>query len=148
AGGAACSGPPSGWSGRATPAGGTSFAAPILAGIQALVNQTAGGAQGNPAYVYYTLAASQNTGGLACNSTSGNATAPGCVFYDVTRGDMDVVCRGANNCYLDSAQYGVLSTQHGSYAPAFSTGTGWDFATGLGSVNAYNLAYYWNSADL
>ena len=43
-GGAPCTGAPSGWSS----AGGTSFATPIMAGIQALANQNAGGRQGNP----------------------------------------------------------------------------------------------------
>jgi hypothetical protein len=28
-----------------------------------------------------------------------------------------------------------------AYAPAFYATPGWDFATGLGSVNAYNLVY-------
>ena len=41
-----CTGAPSGWSG----AGGTSFAAPIMAGVQALINQHAGARQGNPNY--------------------------------------------------------------------------------------------------
>ncbi len=143
-GGAPCTGAPSGWSG----AGGTSFAAPILAGIQALVNESAGGAQGNPNFVYYTLAASQSASGLGCNSTSGNAVAGGCVFYDVTEGDMDVVCTGAIDCYLPSGTYGVLSTSGSSYAPAFGSASGWDFATGLGTINASNLVYYWTSSDL
>src|SRR5262249_52693277 len=34
------------------------------------------------------------------------------------------------------------------YTPAFGSTAGWDFATGLGSVNAYNLVHYWDSADL
>ena len=52
AGGAPCTGNPADWSG----AGGTSFSAPIVAGIQALVNQSQGAPQGNPNYVYYALA--------------------------------------------------------------------------------------------
>jgi subtilase family serine protease len=52
-GGAPCTGSPSGWAG----AGGTSFATPIMAGIQALVNQSAGGPQGNPNYVLPTCRA-------------------------------------------------------------------------------------------
>src|SRR5580658_2625268 len=36
-------------------AGGTSFASPIMAGIQALVNQRAGSPQGNPNGTYYAL---------------------------------------------------------------------------------------------
>ena len=52
-GGAVCNGqPPYNWS----LAGGTSFAAPIMAGIQALVNQKLGANQGNPnAGVAYEL---------------------------------------------------------------------------------------------
>ena len=67
------------------------------------------------------------------------------MFYDVTLGDMDMNCRAAggsaHNCYLDNATNGVLSTSNASYQPAFKTGTGWDFATGIGTVNAYNLVF-------
>ena len=144
AGGAACAAAPSTWSG----AGGTSFSSPILAGIQALVNQNAGARQGNPNYVYYILAASQGASGASCNSSSGNATAAGCVFYDVTLGDIDVDCTGPYNCYQPSGTYGALSTGDTTYAMAYNTGTGWDFATGLGSINASNLVTYWSSSDL
>ena len=136
-----CSGGPSNWSG----AGGTSFSAPILAGIQALINQKAGGAQGNPNYVYYSLAAQEYGpgGNASCNSTSGNAASGSCIFYDVTQGDMDVPCTGNQNCYLPSGTVGVLSTTSSSYSPAFGTATGWDFATGIGTLNAYNLVNNW-----
>jgi hypothetical protein len=40
---------------------------------------------------------------------------------------------------LDGATNGVLSTSNHSYKPAYAAGTGWDFATGIGTVNAYNL---------
>lgn len=143
-GGAACGSNPAAWSG----AGGTSFAAPILAGIQALVNQSVGGSQGNPDYVYYPLAASQAAAGLACNSSSGTAEASACVFHDVTRGDMAVNCQGSSNCYLPSGSYGALSTSSSAYAAAYATTTGWDFATGLGSVNVANLIAAWSTADL
>ena len=135
-GGAACTGAPSGWAG----AGGTSFASPILAGMQALVNQK-WGRQGNPNPIYYKIAAAEyGTGGsAACNSSDGNAVASSCVFYDVTQGDMDINCTGSHNCYLPSGKNGVLSTSNTSYTPAYKTGTGWDFATGIGTVNAYNL---------
>ena len=46
---------------------------------------------------------------------------------------------------LRSGTYGVMSTQP-SYAPAFATGTGWDFATGIGTVNVYNLVTNWASS--
>ncbi len=140
-GGVPCTGAPDGW----VSAGGTSFGTPIMAGLQALVNQVKGGAQGNPNAVYYPLAATEYgvSGNASCNSTSGNATASTCIFYDVTLGDMDVNCTGTHNCYLPSGANGVLSTSDASYLPAYGTTTGWDFATGIGSVNAANLVANW-----
>jgi len=133
AGGAACSGAPSSWSG----AGGTSFASPILAGIQALVNQHMGSAQGNPNPVYYKLAAANGQ----------------TIFHSVTQGDNDVNCGGTVDCYGATASVkggrgpapvnGALSTSSTTYAPAYDAGAGWNFATGLGSVNAYNLVMGW-----
>ena len=40
----------------------------------------------------------------------------------------------------------MLSTSNSSYAPAYSATTGWDFATGIGSVNVTNLVMSWNGA--
>lgn len=143
-GGSICSGSPSGWSG----AGGTSFAAPILAGIQALVNQSTGARQGNPNPVYYKLAASEygSSGNSSCNSSSGNTVGSSCIFYDVTQGDMDVNCTGSNNCYTASGFTGVLSTSNSSFQPAFGTQVGWDFATGIGTINAANLVKNWSGS--
>jgi hypothetical protein len=132
-----CTGPPSGWLG----AGGTSFSAPIMAGIQSLVNQYTASRQGNPNPEYYTLAKTEYgaSGSSSCSSTLGNAAAASCIFYDVTEGDMDVPCTGSHNCYKTSGTYGVLSTSNSAYQPAYGTNAGWDFATGIGTVNAYNL---------
>ncbi len=140
-GGTPCTGAPSGWSG----AGGTSFASPIMAGIQALVNQKTGARQGNPNPVYYQLAASEygSSGSPSCNSTLGKGVASTGAFYDVTQGDMDVNCTGSHNCYVPSGRNGVLSTSNSAYDKAYGATTGWDFATGLGSVNAYNLVTNW-----
>jgi len=140
-GGAPCSGAPDTWPG----AGGTSFSSPIMAGIQALVNQKAGGRQGNPNPVYYSLAASEYgaSGDASCSSTLGNAAGSSCIFYDVTQGDMDVNCTGLHNCYMPSGTHGVLSTSNSAYQPAYGTTTGWDFATGIGTVNAANLVNNW-----
>ena len=142
-GGASCSGAPNTWAG----AGGTSFSSPIMAGIQALVNQKTGSKWGNPNPVYYQLAANEygSSGNPSCNSTSGNSVGNSCIFYDVTQGDMDVNCTGTNNCYTPSGTNGVLSTSSSSYSDAYGATTGWDFATGIGTVNAYNLATNWNS---
>lgn len=139
--GGTCTGAPSGWLG----AGGTSFASPIMAGIQALVNQNTGSIQGNPNPTLYSLAAAEygSTGSTTCNSSLGNAVSTSCIFYDVTLGDMDVDCGGSRNCFLDGATTGVLSTSNTTYQPAFATGTGWDYATGIGTVNALNLVNGW-----
>lgn len=142
-GGAACGADPSAWSG----AGGTSFASPIMAGIQALINQKAGGPQGNPAPVYYQLAAAEygSSGSSSCNSNNGSAVGSNCIFYDVTFGDMDVDCAGPT-CYLADGSVGVLSTSNISFAPAYGTTVGWDFATGVGTVNVANLVNNWPSS--
>lgn len=142
-GGTACVGAPSAWSG----AGGTSFGSPILAAIQALVNQKVGAKQGNPNYYYYKLAQKEYgaTGSTACNSTKGNGVASSCTFYDVTQGDIDVNCKGYN-CYDSSSKLnGVLSTNSNSYLPAYTATPGWDYATGIGTINAYNLVNNWHT---
>jgi Pro-kumamolisin, activation domain len=143
-GGAICGSDPSAWSG----AGGTSFASPIMAGIQALINQKAGGPQGNPATVYYQLASAEygSTGSSSCNSSNGAGVAGTCIFYDVTLGDMDVDCVGPN-CYLADSSVGVLSTSNTAFLPAYGSSTGWDFATGIGTVNAANLVNNWPSSS-
>jgi hypothetical protein len=79
------------------------------------------------------------SGDSSCNSTKGNQVASSCIFYDVTLGDIDVNCTGSHNCYLPSGKNGVLSTSKNSYSKAYGTTSGWDFATGIGTVNASNL---------
>jgi subtilase family serine protease len=57
-------------------------------------------------------------------------------------GDNDVDCTGPYNCYDPAAKAGVpgvLSLSDNSYQPAFTAGVGWDFTTGIGTVNATNL---------
>lgn len=124
-------------------AGGTSFASPIMAGIQALVNQHAGAAQGNPNPVYYALAAAEYgaAGNPACYSKNGVAST--CIFYDVVVGDNDVNCLGTVDCYLPSGTNGVLSRKDSDYKPAFRAHAGYDFPTGIGTINAANLVNSW-----
>jgi subtilase family serine protease len=150
AGGAPCTGDPSTWSG----AGGTSFAAPIVAGIQALIDQTTGTPQGNPNYVYYALGRKEyrGTGNNSCNSSLGKGIDGSCTFNDVTLGDNDVPCAAdvvfLYNCYRPSGfgTVGVLSVSSTDYEPSFGTQPGWDFATGLGTVNVDNLVTNWRRA--
>ena len=149
--GTTCDGTASGWS---TGWGGTSFGSPIWAGIQALINQYTGSTQGNPNPVLYKLAAAEYgaSGNSGCNSSNGNTVSASCIFYDVTAGDMVAPCTNYPNtasyfnCYRPSGTYGVISTNNNAYAPAFAAGTGWDFATGIGTVNVYNLITTWASS--
>jgi subtilase family serine protease len=133
-------------------AGGTSFTAPQFASIQALIDQKAGAPQGNPDPILYTLAraeygsaSSPNTAKLsACSASQGSSVSSSCVFYDITVGNNAVPCFGTNNCYDPSpTEYGILSTSNLSLLEAYPTATGWDFATGLGSINITNLVNSW-----
>jgi subtilase family serine protease len=141
-----CTGAPSTWAGF----GGTSVSSPIMAGIQALVNQKTGSRWGNPNTVYYQLAKTEygTSGNAACNSSTIPLTGSPCIFNDVTQGDNDSVCKAKSNvltnCYKPTADtYGVLSTSNTADQPAYLTNVGWDFPSGIGSVNAYNLVMGW-----
>jgi subtilase family serine protease len=125
---------------------GTSFASPIWAGIQALINQRAGRRQGLPTPTYYLLAGLTmivHPGG-GCNSSRPGGPSGSCVFHDVTQGDDVAPCQaGTPNCFAPGGAFGVLSTSTTSYQPAFTAGVGWDFPTGLGTPNIYNLVRAW-----
>ena len=150
-GGSSCAGAPSTWDGG----GGTSYTSPIFAGFQALVNQANGGAQGNPNYVFYKMAVAS---GLMCNSSG--TIAASCIFHNVTLGDNVVPCAGMVGCYgatPNSGRHGILglfgfgtqtydgalSTSSTAFVPGYKAGTGWNFATGLGSVDVYRLVTAW-----
>ena len=130
-------------------AGGTSASSPAFAGIMALIVQQQGGArQGNPGPVLYKIAQSETFSN--CNSSTMPLAGSGtCVFYDVTKGNNSVPCVGASvaTCSSQTAgTTGVLVTASGSTTPAWTTGTGYDLATGLGSVNVTNLSNAWKTA--
>ncbi len=93
--------------------GGTSAAAPTLSAILALVNQYIG-----------------NTGMAPVNPTLYSlASSHPSVFHDVTSGDNKVPCTApSTDCPSGTTQIG------------FTAGTGYDQATGLGSVDAFALA--------
>ncbi|HXQ27193.1 MAG TPA: protease pro-enzyme activation domain-containing protein [Candidatus Acidoferrales bacterium] len=102
---------------------GTSFSSPAFAGIMAIVDQKMGGPQGLANYVLYSLAAAENFG--SCNSSTRTNPAVGtaCVFNDVVAG---------NNSVPGQAGFNAV--------------TGYDLATGLGSVDANNLVKAWSTA--
>jgi len=115
--------------------GGTSASTPSFAGIMALVNQLHG-RQGNANFVLYKLAQTQFTAGTQC-STSGPPNVAACMFNDTTAGTIAMPCaKGSLNCTPTGTDTtGVL--------PGFSSTTGYDLATGLGSINANNLVNNW-----
>ncbi len=99
--------------------GGTSCSAPALAGMIALLNQ------------YLVANGLQKTAGLGNINPRlyALATSPG-VFHDITVGNNIVNgCSGVRNCTAGSVGY--------SAAPAY------DQASGLGSIDLYNLATAW-----
>lgn len=113
--------------------GGTSASSPAFAGIVAMINQRTGTRQGNANPILYQLASSARA---SCASAA--APASSCIFYDVTAGTNAVPClKGSLNCTVSvsSDLFGALS--------GYSTTTGYDLATGLGSVNATNLVNNW-----
>ena len=116
--------------------GGTSVAAPSMAGIQALINQANGGRQGAPNYIYYTLSAAQTESG--CNSSLGTSIGSTCAFHDITSGD-NLIC-GVSSCTKGTYPSALSNTKMGWLA-----GTGYDLATGLGSINAANLSSQWKN---
>ncbi len=101
--------------------GGTSMAAPTMAGIVALLNEylVSGGAQvaglGNINPTLYRMA--QNTPGI---------------FHDITSGNNSVPCViGSPNCTTGTIGY--------------NAGPRYDQASGLGSPDAYNFVHQWSS---
>ena len=130
--------------------GGTSAGAQAFGAIMALVNQATGQRQGNANYVLYVLAAKS---GATCNSSSftnpANPSPSTCIFYDITKGTNTVACDGGSpNCSNSGSGFGVLTSGVGvdNGNPAFKAVTGYDLATGLGSINVGNLLANWTSA--
>ncbi len=108
--------------------GGTSTASPAFAGILALIQQKTGSRLGQAAMQLYDL----------YNGSHANA-----IFHDVTTGNNSVPCDSASSyqggaCTKNSAGYYFLT--------GYNTGTGYDLATGLGSVDANQLLTYWGTA--
>ena len=100
--------------------GGTSAASPAFAGMLALISQSAGGRLGNPNQALYELAVNKPAD-----------------FNDVSVGNNSVSCVvGTTNCN----QNGFMS--------GYDSGTGYDLASGLGSVNAASLLKDWPTVAL
>jgi hypothetical protein len=82
------------------------------------------------------------------------------VFHSITTGDITVNCSGEIDCFgagfvgrgratpvTGFEGNGGLSTSSQTYAPAFAAVSGWNFATGLGSVDVFNLISNWSKGQ-
>ncbi len=135
--------------------GGTSAATPPFGAIVALLNQsTGGGRSGNVNYGLYALAANDaNYTSGACNSSLPATPAAGCVFNDVTKGNNGVACTLGSTSNVDGTTTWCRSQAGGTTygvtvyngAVAYGAGTGYDLATGLGSINVGNLLTKWSN---
>ena len=109
---------------------GTSASTPDMAGVAALLNQKMGGAQGNLNQRLYALAATPANG----------------VYHDTT-----LASSGVANCDLgtpsvcNNSTPGLNSLSGG--LQGFAVGTGYDLATGLGSIDVARLLASWNLAQ-
>ena len=117
--------------------GGTSVASPAMAGVMALINQKAGTAQGSPNAGLYALAAKQTYAN--CKAETGK-TNNGCYFNDIDTGTIAMPCAlNSPNCTVlySGDSTGVLS--------GYGATTGFEPATGLGSLNVANVVNAWAS---
>jgi len=105
-----------------TVAGGTSFGAPIFAGMMAIINQKAGNAQGLANPKLYSLAANSATYASA--------------FHDTTSGNNNCSLAGTTLCPTTSQPYSK-----------YDAGTGYDLATGLGSIDFNSLLTAWTGSS-
>ncbi len=109
---------------NATVTGGTAGAAAVFAGIMADV-VAKNGMQGNVNPILYGLSGSIYSG---TNKTG--------VYHDVKTGNNSVSCAAASpNCSGGTIKTGATNS--------YLAGTGYDLATGLGSVDALNLINAW-----
>jgi subtilase family serine protease len=137
---------------------GTSAAAPSVAAIVALIDQTQisasvpDGRQGLLNPTLYSLAAVEYGSAAtaaACDASQGAITSAACVFYDVTAGSSAQPCKvsGYGTNAAGSSPASTCGTESGDKTgimeingvQSYAAGTGFDIASGLGSINASAL---------
>lgn len=133
--------------------GGTSAATPPFGAIVALLSQSLGGQRlGNMNYGLYAAAKNDpNYGAGNCKSSVNQTPMAGCVFNDVTKGNIGVACALGDKSVVDGDTVwcngigGTFGVTYSNGGVAFSAGTGYDLATGLGSINVTNLITRWTA---
>jgi subtilase family serine protease len=115
--------------------GGTSVATPAMAGVQALIDQKWGN-QGLPNSALYAIAAKQNYSNCKAESaTVGN----GCYFNDVDTSTNAMACDNGAGGYQSPNCTVIHSGDEVGILSGYSSQSGFDLATGLGSLNVANV---------
>ncbi len=149
----------SGTNGGAEEVGGTSVATPEMAGVMALINQSAGQPQGNPNAGLYALAEAQNYNGCSAETATNSSS---CYFNDPDQGTNAMACNYngqdlEGGISYSNAGWQLTNQYNGQASPdctisngdsvgtltGFSAMTGYDQATGLGSLNVSNVLSGW-----
>ncbi len=144
---------------------GTSAAAPSAAAIIAILDQemsssaSPDGRQGLINPQLYRLAAAEygspqspNSTASACSASLGGGIGSACVFYNVIAGSNAMPCLVSGYTASGSAPASICAATAGhangimelNLSPLYLAGSGFNLATGLGSINARNLvlAFY------
>jgi hypothetical protein len=127
--------------------GGTSVSAEVFAGMMALLNQAQGSPVGLPNENLYALAAQP-----WANCQSSGTLNSGCIFYQVTSGSIAMPCVNpttpqfgtAPGCTVPSGDTIGETEVGGTSAYSANSNGSYSYATGLGSLNVYNLVKEWS----
>jgi hypothetical protein len=130
--------------------GGTSAAAPSMAGIMALIEQKQGQFQGVANYQLYKIAAGQDYASCDSSQETDPTKTNACIFHDITTGSNAVPCSsGSPNCDTTPSSLvkpAIGLPPRGSLVlDGYSAVSGYDLASGLGSINAANLLAAWGA---
>jgi len=126
--------------------GGTSAASPAMAAVMALINQKAGSAQGSPNAELYALAAKQTYSNCSAESVTASSS---CYFNDIDAGPYSgMPFTNAMTCVAGTPNCTLLNTNDGiGILSGYSATTGYDEASGLGSLNVANVVNGWPSSS-
>jgi hypothetical protein len=154
--------------------GGTSFASPEMAGVMALINQKSGAPQGLPLKGLYTLASEQNYASCSSETVSSSSSCyfqsidegtnampcdygatVGGVSYNSYRGEyvqsttyagiISPNCTALNGGDTVGTLTTTTSLNANPSGVAYNATPGYNMATGLGSLNVYNVVHNWVS---
>ncbi|HXW56439.1 MAG TPA: hypothetical protein VEJ67_11860, partial [Candidatus Cybelea sp.] len=127
--------------------GGTSVSAEAFVGVMALLNQAEGssGPAGLPNQNLYSLAGQSWAN---CTQASSGTLTSACIFNQITNGTIEQPCSNTpNGTAADCNQPNgdaIGTTAIDGTEDAYDATAGYNLATGLGSLNVYNLVEEWS----